>query len=111
MKRLLKLSILATALPLLAGNALAADPAPAQEKSQSQKQEKIYGSQLMTQQERTEHRTKMRAAKTADERELVRKESHEAMKDRAKSRGVTLPDEPPARGGGGGMGPGGQRGR
>ena len=111
MKRLLNLSVLATALSLLTGSALAADPTPAQEKAQSQKQEKIYGSQLMTQQERTEHRAKMRAAKTTDEREQVRKNHHEAMKERAAARGATLPDEPPTRWGGGGMGPGGGRGR
>jgi len=116
MKRPLMVSALATALSLSTGFALASDPTPTQEKAQAQKQEQIYGSQLMTQQERNEHRTKMRAAKTAEEREQFRKEHHEAMKERAKARGVTLPDEPPARGGGmgpggAGMGPGGGRGR
>ena len=81
-----------------------------QDKDQIQDRQ-IYGSQLMTQQERNEYRTRMRAAKTAEEREQVRKEHHEQMKARAKEKGVTLPDEPPARGGmgpgpGGGMGPG-----
>lgn len=110
MKRPLMLPVLATALSLSTGFALAADQTPAQEKAQAQKQEPVYGSQLMTQQERTEHRAKMRAAKTAEEREQIRKEHHEAMKERAKVRGVTLPDEPPARGGG--MGPAsGGRGR
>jgi len=77
----------------------------------------------MTQQEQTEYRAKMRATKTADEREQIRKEHHLQMQERAKDRGVTLPDEPPGRGGGmgpsrggmgpggGGMGPGGGRGR
>jgi hypothetical protein len=71
--------------------------------------------QLMTEQERIEHRNKMRAAKTPEERERVRAEHHEQMKARAKERGITLPDQPPAgRGpgmgpGGGGMGPGGGR--
>lgn len=111
MKRTLRVSTLAAALSLSAGLALAADPEPAKEKAQTPKQEQIYGSQLMTQQERIEHRAKMRAAKTAEEREQIRKEHHELMKERAKARGVTLPDEPPARGGGmmgpgGGMGPG-----
>ena len=77
-----------------------------QDKDQIQDRQ-IYGSQLMTQQERNEYRTRMRAAKTAEEREQVRKEHHEQMKARAKEKGVTLPDEPPARGMGGGMGPGG----
>ena len=71
----------------------------------------------MTQQERNEFRARMRAAKTVQEREQIRNQHHEQMQIRAKERGVTLPDEPPARGGGmgpgaeagwaGGMGPGG----
>lgn len=105
------LSALISAVSLSAGGALAADPEPANEKAQPQKQEQIYGSQLMTQQERVEYRAKMRAAKTAGEREQVRKEHHDLMKERAKARGATLPDTPPAMGGGmgpggGGMGPG-----
>jgi uncharacterized membrane protein YgcG len=99
------LSALVIALLLSAGFALAADPEPAKEMVQTQTQEQIYGSQLMTQQERREYRVKMRAAKTAEEREQIRNEHHEQMKVRAKTRGVTLPDEPPAQGGG--MGPGG----
>jgi hypothetical protein len=72
----------------------------------------IYGSQLMSPQERNEYRQRMWAAKTYEERERIRAEHHERMKARAKERGVTLPDAPPARGGGmgpggGGMGPGG----
>jgi hypothetical protein len=80
----------------------------AQERSQqrSQTQEQIYGKQLMTEQERAEYRDRMRGAKTAEEREQIRKEHHERMKERAKERGVTIPDEPPT-GRGGGMGPGG----
>jgi len=112
MKRKLMVSALCAVLSLSVWLVFAADPEPAKEKAQTQKQEQIYGSQLMTQQERIEHRAKMRAAKTAEEREQIRKEHHEQMKERAKARGVTLPDEPPARGGGmgpgaGGMGPGG----
>lgn len=70
--------------------------------------ETVYGSQLMTNQERIEHRNKLRAAKTLEQREQIRLEHHEQMKLRAKERGVALPDEPPAQGGGGGrgMGPG-----
>lgn len=94
MKRKLMVSALAAALSLPAGLTFAAD-----------QQEQIYGGQLMTQQERNEYRTNMQAAKTAEEREQIRQEHHERMKERAKAQGVTLPDEPPARGGG--MGPGG----
>ncbi|MBS4095956.1 MAG: hypothetical protein KGZ83_03850 [Sulfuricella sp.] len=96
-------SALVGALSLAGGYVFAADPAPVQEKPQAQ--EPIYGSQLMTKQERAEHRTKMRAAKTPEEREQIRKEQHQLMQERAKERGVTLPAEPPV--GGGGMGPGG----
>ncbi len=80
-----------------------------QDKDQLQDSQ-IYGSQLMTQQERNEFRARMRAAKTDQEREQIRNEHHERMKVRAKERGVTLPDVPPARGMGGGMGPGGMGG-
>jgi len=93
MKRNVIASVLAAALILSAGISLGDD-----------QQVTIYGNQLMTQQERNEYRTKMRAAKTDEEREQIRKEHHERMKERAKAQGVTLPDEPPTRGGG--MGPG-----
>lgn len=103
-KRSFVVASLAGVLSCSAGLVLAAD----QESVQAQEQ--IYGSQLMTQQERAEYQAKMRAAKTAEERDQIRREHHALMKERAKARGMTLPDEPPARGGGmgpsGGMGPG-----
>ncbi|MDE2181031.1 MAG: hypothetical protein KGJ40_09325 [candidate division NC10 bacterium] len=119
MKKMLKLFSGVSILALSAGLACAADDKPAQSeakpgeavKAESQ-QERVRGSQLMTEEERAEHRKKMRAAKTAEERQQIRKEFHEQMKARAKERGVTLPDEPPAMGGGmgpGGMGPGPRR--
>lgn len=106
-RRLMALSVLAGALSLCA-SAVGA---------QTSDTEQIYGSQMMTQQERSEYQAKMRAAKTAEEREQIRQQHHEEMQARAKERGMTLPDEPPARGmgpggrmgpGGGGMGPGGE---
>lgn len=79
----------------------------------------IYGSQLMTEQERLEYQERMRAATTAQEREQISLEHHARMQDRAREMGVELPDEPPAigmggqgmrprqgMGQGGGMGPG-----
>jgi len=75
-------------------------------------EEPIFGSQLMSEQERIDYRARWRVARTDDERAKLRSEHHERMKDRARERGVTLPDEPPARGtgmrpgGGVGMGPG-----
>jgi len=62
-----------TALCLPTVFAMVADPELSQVKAQTQKQEQIYGSQLMTQQERTEYHAKMSAVKTAEEREQIRK--------------------------------------
>lgn len=50
----------------------------------------IYGSQLMTNQERIEHRNKLQAAKSAEEREQVRLQHHEQIQLRAKEQGVNL---------------------
>lgn len=109
--RIFKITVLTSALVVSSGFALAADTQK-QTETQMQQEEQIYGSQLMTQQERNEYRARMRAAKTAEERDRIRKEHHELMMERAKERGVSIPDEPPAMGGGmgpgsGGMGPGG----
>ena len=77
----------------------------------------IYGNQLMTQQERMEYRNQMRTLKTQEERNSFRIEHHKRMQERAKDKGLTLPDTPPERGAGmgpgagGGMGGGGGRGR
>jgi hypothetical protein len=72
-----------------------------------------YGYQLMTPQERAEHQEKMRSLKTEQEREAYRMEHHKQMKERAKQRGVKLPEEPGPHGKGkeqgNRMGPGGQR--
>ncbi|MFH2140237.1 MAG: hypothetical protein ABII63_05530 [Pseudomonadota bacterium] len=106
--RSIAVSVFAGALAVSAGSVFAADQVREQKQDQTQEQdqERIYGSQLMTQKERNAYRAKMRAAKTAEERERIRNEHHEQMKIRAKERGVTLPDMPPAAGGGM-MGPGG----
>lgn len=66
--------------------------------------EMLYGYQLMTQQERLDYMQKLQSAKTFEEREKLRIEHHRLMQERAKKRGMTLPDMPPA---GGGWGPGG----
>ena len=107
-KPLLIAAFMAT-LFFFAGQAAAAD------------QNQIYGSQMMTEQERMEYRDRLRAAESAEEREKIRNEHHKQMQERAKERGVSIPDEPPARGGGmgpkdgmgpqDGMGPGGGKGR
>lgn len=73
-----------------------------------QNQPMVYGSQLMTQQERMEYRQQIQNAKSAKEREKIRADHHQKMLERAKEKGVKLPQQPPL---GSGMGPGqgGQR--
>ena len=72
----------------------------------AQTKQSIYGQQLMTQQEMREYRQKMRTATSDEERQQLRLQHHQEMQERAKKKGVTLPDAPPARGMGRGMGPG-----
>lgn len=97
MKRTLMISVLASAFSLSTSCVFAADP-PA------------YGSQMMTQQERTEHRDQMRNATSYEEKEKIRSEQHEKMKEKAKEQGINMPDKPPAGSrmspSGNGMGPG-----
>ena len=70
----------------------------------------IYGYQLMTPQERSEFRARMSDAKTMKERERIRMEHHEKMVERAKNKGIDLPDRPAAKArSGSGMGSGGNR--
>lgn len=107
-KRTYLLTAMTAAMVLLSVPPWAADTTPARQ----QAQEQVYGSQLMTAQERAAYRTKMRSAKTLQEREQIRLDHHKAMQARAQAQGLTLPDTPPAMGGGvgpggGGMGPGG----
>ena len=65
----------------------------------------LHGSQLMTPEERAEHRTMMRSLPLS-EQEDFRAQHHEAMKERAESMGLSLPDQPPAYRGYGRRGPG-----
>ncbi|MBS0393162.1 MAG: hypothetical protein JSR54_00980 [Proteobacteria bacterium] len=58
---------------------------------------RAYGWQLMTADERAAYRAKMRSLQTDAEREAFRAEHHKQMVARAKERGVTLPEDPPAR--------------
>jgi len=123
-RRILVMAVLAA----IAGPVLAADQDQLRTQDQTKTQDKmltqdqinkmpdqqIYGSQLMTQQERATYRNQMRSAKSYEEQQRIRNQHHEQMKVRAKERGVTLPDAPPMNrgpgmgpGGGGGMGPGG----
>ena len=108
-RKTLVVSALVSVLSLSAGAALAADQIRDQSrdltKVQSRMQDQIYGSQLMTVQQRNEYRVKMRAARTLEAQQNIREEHHQRMKQIANERGMTLPDRPPARGGKmGGMG-------
>ena len=85
----------------------AADQERSRQQIQKQEREQIYGSQLMTEQEREAYRSRMRIAETEEERERIRNEHHEQMQERAREQGMSMPDEPPERGMGKGMGPGG----
>lgn len=87
---------------LLVSGAVVTEPAHAQ----TQQQEVVYGSQLMTPQELRAYRLKMRQAKTVEERAQIRAEHHRQMQERAKERGVTLPEAPPPQGMHRGVGPG-----
>ena len=90
-----------------------------QDRDQDRDQEQIYGSQLMTEEERMQYQAQMRNAATEAEREQIRYEHHERMVTRATERGVSIPDEMPPRGhkmgtgkgmGSGGMGAGAGKG-
>lgn len=81
-----------------------------QEMEHEQEREQVYGSQLMSKQERLEYSKKMREAATEQERETIRAEHHKQMSERATKQGVKLPDAPPTTPGGGGMGGGGMGG-
>jgi hypothetical protein len=99
MKRTLMAATAVAMMGLALGSVFAADePIP------------VYGGQLMTEQERIEYRNTLRNAKTSEEREQLRMQHHQRMQERAKAKGLVLPEEPPAGSGmrqGGGMGPGG----
>ena len=62
----------------------------------------VRGSQLMSPQERAEHRARMQTMTPAERQEYVR-QHHEEMRKLAEQRGLTIPEEP---GPWPGMGPG-----
>lgn len=112
--------LLAAATVFSLGFSTATAQNASRDQTRAQAQERVYGSQLMTPQERSEYSARMRTARTEQEREQIRAEHHDRMQARAKERGVTLPDDPPsqaqrgrtfggpgaASGGGFGAGPG-----
>ena len=109
MKKMILLSGLAAATILSSLAVFAADQA--QDKAKDVKQDRTpsqqtTGNRLMTPEERQSQRAKMRSATTREEREKIRAEHHEKMKERAKEQDKTIPENPPAGGMGGGT-PGG----
>lgn len=79
-----------------------------QETVQEQMRQQVFGWELMTPEERAQHREMMRNLKTEQERQAYRMEHHKRMLQRAKERGVELAPFQPRRGMGGGMGRGNQ---
>ena len=111
--RHLTLLALAGALTLPTGVINAADQDRDRDRDQTKEQlqiqdqdKMIYGWQLMTQQERRDHRAKMQSMKTEEERMAYREEHHKLMQQRAQERGLTLPDRPRRQGSGQGFGGG-----
>lgn len=77
-------------------------------------EESVYGWNMMTEQERIQHRETMRNLKTNEERERYRIEHHKKMQERVKEKGLSMPDMPRDRMGDGtgmGSGQGGGKGR
>ncbi len=60
------------------------------------------GKKLMTREEWREHQRKMQSM-TPEEKEAYRKEVHQSLKERAKEKGITMPEEPGPHGPGGMM--------
>ncbi len=87
----------------------------AQQTQEMDQERDMFGWELMTPEERDAHRAKLRSLKTKEEREAYRMAHHQKMQERAKEKGVTLPEMPMHRGRGmgpgGGMGGGGGRNR
>lgn len=73
----------------------ATGPTQGQKSAPNQEQDRIYGVQLMTKQERADFRSRIRAAETLEEKELIRNENHKTMQKRAKSRGLDLTNQQP----------------
>ena len=93
---------------MTAGPALAQDQTrdQTQDRTQLRTQDQIYGSQLMTPAERDEYRARFRNLRTEEERNAFRLQHHEQMQERARLKGIQLPDQPPVRRMGPGPGPG-----
>ena len=83
---------------LLAGTTLGGVAALAQAAGRETDKEHIFGSELMTEEERNEYRERLRTAKTEQEREQIRSEHRKKMQECARDRGVTMKEKPAAGG-------------
>ena len=95
---------MALAIPVQAADQ-AHNQSQTSQQASKQEPERVYGSELMTPQERSAYQDHMRALKTQQEHDAYRMEHHKEMQKRAKAQGKTLPDMPPP-GRGPGTGPG-----
>ena len=59
---------------------------------QQKAQEQVYGWELMTPEERVEHRAQMRSLQNEEEQRVFQLEHHQRMLKRAKEEGLALPD-------------------
>jgi hypothetical protein len=84
---------LSAMLLMVCGGAIATE----QPQENREKQQQVYGRELMTEEEHAVHHDRMRAAKTDAERQQIRKQNHELMKARAEQQGLSIPEEPPSR--------------
>jgi chorismate mutase len=55
----------------------------------------IYGSSLMTEEERNQYQKRLGEAKSEEEKARIRAEHQEQMRERARQEGVELPEPPP----------------
>jgi len=88
-------TLVQVAIPLAAAVVMTLAAADAAEKPQVPvKREIIPGSELMTPQERERYRQRIRGAKGSADEQRVREEHVKQMRERARLRGLRLPDTP-----------------
>jgi hypothetical protein len=86
LRALVATGLLAIAVPAIQAQQPGAAPAV--------KREIIPGSELMTSREREQYRQRIRGAKSAEEEARVREQHVTQMRERARLRGLQLPDTP-----------------
>ena len=69
-------------------------PLMASDDETSVEKKQVFGWQLMSPEEQSEHRMKMSSFKNQTEKDEYRRKHHQRMQERAEAKGVTLPVEP-----------------